>query len=98
VDDFGTGFTSISRLRELPVQVLKIDRRFIRGLTEADGPDRDLVAGVIALARSLGKVTVAEGVETEGQLKILEELGCDWGKGYLWSRPLPPHQALALEL
>ena len=97
VDDFGTGFSSIGQLQELPIDVLKIDRRFIQGLTDQGGPDRDLVAGVIALAHSLDKITVAEGVETEQQLRVLESLGCDWGQGYLWSRPLPPHQALALK-
>lgn len=94
LDDFGTGFSSMAYLRELPISNLKIDREFIRGI---EAPrDRNLVAGMIAMAHSIGKEAIAEGIETPQQLERLKALGCDWGQGYLWSRPVSPEQALAL--
>jgi len=93
LDDFGTGFSSMAYLRELPISHLKIDREFIRGI--ASPHDRNLVSGMIAMAHSIGKEVVAEGIETPHQLEALKALGCDWGQGYLWSRPLPPAEALA---
>ena len=93
LDDFGTGFSSIAYLRELPIDSLKIDRDFVRGIETVH--DRNLIAGMIAMAHSLGKGVIAEGVETRRQLEQLADLGCDWGQGYLWARPLPPDQALA---
>ncbi len=93
LDDFGTGFSSMSYLRELPIANLKIDREFIRGIETPR--DRNLIAGMIAMAHSIGKVVIAEGIETYRQLELLTALGCDWGQGYLWSRPIPPAQALA---
>ena len=80
-------------LRELPISSLKIDREFIGGIESSR--DRNLVAGMIAMAHSIGKEVVAEGIETPRQLELLAEIGCDWGQGYLWSRPIPPDQALA---
>ncbi|WP_295401765.1 EAL domain-containing protein [uncultured Thiocystis sp.] len=95
LDDFGTGFSSMVYLRELPISNLKIDRGFIRGI---EAPrDRSLVAGMIAMAHSIGKEVIAEGIETPRQLELLKELGCDWGQGYLWSRPVPPEEALRLK-
>lgn len=94
LDDFGTGFSSMAYLRELPIASLKIDRLFIRGI-EAER-DRNLVAGMIAMAHSIGKDVIAEGVETTAQRDILTMLSCDWGQGYLWSRPVPPEEALRL--
>jgi EAL domain-containing protein (putative c-di-GMP-specific phosphodiesterase class I) len=83
-------------LRELPISNLKIDRGFIRGI---EAPrDRSLVAGMIAMAHSIGKEVIAEGIETPRQLELLKELGCDWGQGYLWSRPVPPEEALRLKV
>jgi photoactive yellow protein len=93
LDDFGTGFSSMTYLRELPITSLKIDREFIRGIESAR--DRNLVAGMIAMAHSIGKEVVAEGIETPQQLELLTALGCDWGQGYFWSRPIPPAQAFA---
>jgi photoactive yellow protein len=94
LDDFGTGFSSMVYLRELPVTSLKIDRTFIRNLEVPC--EHSLVAGMIAMAHSIGKEVVAEGIETPAQLELLTKLGCDWGQGYLWSRPLPPDEALML--
>ena len=93
LDDFGTGFSSMAYLRELPISSLKIDREFISGIESSR--DRNLVAGMIAMAHSIGKEVIAEGIETPRQLERLAEIGCDWGQGYLWSRPIPPDQALA---
>lgn len=93
LDDFGTGFSSMAYLRELPIASLKIDRDFIRGIETPR--DRNLVAGMIAMAHSIGKEVIAEGIETPRQLELLTEIGCDWGQGYLWSRPIAPDQAFA---
>jgi predicted signal transduction protein with EAL and GGDEF domain len=89
VDDFGTGFSSLTYLKRFPVDVLKIDRSFVSGLCH-DPQDRAIVAAVIDLAHAFGLTTVAEGVETADQLARLTALGCEQGQGYLWSRPLPP--------
>jgi diguanylate cyclase (GGDEF)-like protein/PAS domain S-box-containing protein len=87
IDDFGTGYSSLTYLRQLPVNVLKVDRSFVSGLgTSLE--DHAIVKGIIALARAVGLLTVAEGVESEDQRRELTELGCDWAQGYLWSRPV----------
>ncbi|QIK39200.1 EAL domain-containing protein [Caldichromatium japonicum] len=93
LDDFGTGFSSMAYLRELPIDSLKIDRDFVRGIETVH--DRNLIAGMIAMAHSLGKEVIAEGVETPRQLEQLAALGCDWGQGYFWSSPIPPDQTFA---
>ncbi len=91
LDDFGTGFSSLGYLAQLPVDELKIDRRFVSGLgvrTE----DEALVRAVIGLADDLGLRVVAEGVETQQQARYLAALGCGWAQGYLFSRPTPAEQ------
>lgn len=87
IDDFGTGYSSLASLRELPVDILKIDRSFVNGIT-TNTQDRALITAAIDLARSFGLTTIAEGVETEEQLRELMALGCDLAQGYLWSRPV----------
>jgi diguanylate cyclase (GGDEF)-like protein len=95
LDDFGTGYCSLSYLRRLPIDGLKIDRSFVRGLgNEAD--DDSIVASVIDLARSLGVSVVAEGVETESQLASLRASGCDTMQGFLFAKPGPPEAVAAL--
>lgn len=88
IDDFGTGYSSLNYLKNLPVDSLKIDRVFVKELEE-NVEDRSIVKGIIALADSLGLQTIAEGVETQEQLEILQGLGCNIIQGYLISKPLP---------
>jgi len=88
IDDFGTGYSSLHYLKNLPVDILKIDRSFIKEI-EINPDDKPIVKGIIALADSLGLTTIAEGVENEQQREIINELGCDTIQGYLISRPLP---------
>lgn len=88
LDDFGTGFSSLSHLRLLPVDTIKIDRSFIHGI-ESDRQQRMMVAGIIELTSNLGMQVLAEGVETSEQLMILDSLGCDEAQGYLIGRPIP---------
>ncbi|MDO6710902.1 EAL domain-containing protein [Aliiglaciecola sp. 2_MG-2023] len=92
-DDFGTGYSSLSYLRQYPFNVLKIDRSFIHGIT-LNKSDCDLVKATIAMANSLGLTVVAEGVETEPQLTILKDLGCDLVQGFYFSKPLTAKQLL----
>ena len=88
IDDFGTGYSSLVYLKRFPVDQLKVDRTFVRGLgTDAD--DSAIVASVVSLAHAVGIVAIAEGVETAEQLAALQGLGCGFGQGYLWSRPRP---------
>lgn len=88
IDDFGSGFSSLNYLKRLPVDVLKIDRMFIRDM-EKNENDKAIVAGIVALATSIGLKTVAEGVENEEQYRILQQLGCDSCQGFYFSKPLP---------
>jgi len=93
IDDFGRGYSSLSYLRRLPVDQLKIDRSFLLGL--ADGEDDTLVRCMIDLAHNLGMQAVAEGVETEAVYQQLLELGCDAVQGYYLSRPAPAGELAA---
>jgi EAL domain-containing protein (putative c-di-GMP-specific phosphodiesterase class I) len=86
IDDFGTGYSSLSQLRELAADELKIDQSFVRSTSR--GADHVAVLrAIIELAHGLGLRTVAEGVETEEQWRLLAELGCNYAQGYLISRP-----------
>ncbi|MCC5948313.1 MAG: EAL domain-containing protein [Nitriliruptoraceae bacterium] len=86
IDDFGTGRSSLAKLRTLPVDILKIDRAFVDGIDHSPR-DRAFLAGVVALSRTLGLTTVAEGIETDAQLQTLRGLGCHLGQGYHLGRP-----------
>jgi diguanylate cyclase (GGDEF)-like protein/PAS domain S-box-containing protein len=91
IDDFGTGYSSLDHLREMPADILKIDRSFVAGMS-ANSPDSALVAAAIAMGRALDMEVVAEGIETSDQVADLRELGCPLGQGYLFARPLPPEE------
>ena len=94
LDDFGTGYSSLSHLHKLPVDALKIDRSFIRGLLH---PGRTpIVESILALARTLNTSVVAEGVEDEAQAAELERLGCQFGQGYYFSRPISQEAVTAI--
>ena len=87
IDDFGTGYSSLSYLCRLPIHTLKIDRSFVMRMGEADS-DLEIVKTIVRLAKNLGLSIIAEGVETDDQLKQLIELGCEEAQGYLFSRPV----------
>jgi EAL domain-containing protein (putative c-di-GMP-specific phosphodiesterase class I) len=87
IDDFGTGYSSLSYLRRFPIDALKIDRSFVSSMLEETG-SLEIVRAILSLAGTLRIKTVAEGVETQDQLLKLKELGCDYGQGYLFARPL----------
>jgi len=94
VDDFGTGYSSLAYLKRFPVDELKIDRDFVAGLL-TDQEDSAIVTAIINLAHTLGVVAVAEGVEGAEQAQRLRELGCDFGQGFHFGRPLPPDDLTA---
>ena len=88
IDDFGTGYSSLSQLQRLRFDVLKIDRAFVLRIEHPEGDA--LIASMIAMAHALGMRVVAEGVESQRQMQLLQALGCDEGQGYFFSRPVPP--------
>ncbi len=89
IDDFGTGYSSLSYLTHFPLDVLKIDQSFVRGIDV--NPDRAAItSAIVAMAQRLRLKVVAEGVETRGELALLAREGCDEIQGYLFSRPVPP--------
>jgi EAL domain-containing protein (putative c-di-GMP-specific phosphodiesterase class I) len=95
IDDFGTGYSSLSYLHKFPIHTLKIDRSFVSRIGAA-GENLEIVRAIVMLARSLGMEVVAEGVETPVQLAQLRGLGCEYGQGYFFSRPLDSEAATAL--
>ena len=88
MDDFGTGYASLTYLKRFPIDVLKIDRSFVQDIG-IDYGDEAIIQSTLTLAHSLGKECVAEGVESSHQLAFLKELGCKHFQGYLFSRPVP---------
>ncbi len=88
LDDFGSGYSSLSRLREMPVETVKIDRAFLREVPDNDEASA-FVSAILKLSHALGRITVAEGVETEAQRRFLADEGCPLAQGFLLARPLP---------
>jgi EAL domain-containing protein (putative c-di-GMP-specific phosphodiesterase class I) len=95
IDDFGTGFSNLSYLKQLPVDTLKIDRAFVRNI-DVDNSDAAIVKSIIAIAKNLNLDVVAEGVETAAHLAKLREFGCHKCQGYYFSKSIPGHLCRAL--
>jgi EAL domain-containing protein (putative c-di-GMP-specific phosphodiesterase class I) len=95
LDDFGTGFSSLSYLKRFPISTLKIDRSFVIGIP-GDADDCAIASAVISMAQQLQHKVVAEGVEQLEQLTFLRDLGCDMLQGYLFSPPVPPSEFEAM--
>lgn len=95
IDDFGTGFSSLSSLSRLPINSLKIDASFVREL-KAGSKQAEIVRAIVSLGSTLGKTVIAEGIESESQMALLSDIGCEGGQGYLLSRPLKPDDVLAM--
>ncbi len=87
IDDFGTGYSSLGYLRQFPVDALKIDRSFVNDLP-IDSDAVAICAAILAMARELKLIVIAEGVETDAQLEFLRDHGCDQAQGYLISKPI----------
>lgn len=92
VDDFGNGYSSLSRLKQMPIDCLKIDRAFVCGIANSTR-DQAIINAIVAMAKGLDLKVIAEGVETLGQVDYLQRLDCQEAQGYLYSRPLPAAQA-----
>jgi two-component system CheB/CheR fusion protein len=88
IDDFGTGYSSLSYLKRMPIDIIKIDKSFVRDIT-TDPADATMIRAMLQMASAFGMQTVAEGVETEAQLDFLRKHGCDFAQGYLFSKPVP---------
>ena len=95
IDDFGTGCSSLSYLHHFPVDTLKMDRSFVSRMKAADG-NSEIARTIVALAHNLHMKVMAEGVETAEQLALLKALNCEYGQGYLFSRPVEATAAAAL--
>jgi diguanylate cyclase (GGDEF)-like protein len=95
IDDFGTGYSSLAYLRQFPVDIIKIDKSFVAGA--GDGPDASALArAIVQLGRTLRLSTIAEGIETAGQLAELAGAGCEWGQGFYFARPVPAEELMPL--
>jgi EAL domain-containing protein (putative c-di-GMP-specific phosphodiesterase class I) len=95
LDDFGTGYSSLSYLIRFPIDVLKIDASFVKGL-ESDPEKVEIVRSILTIGHNLRMQVVAEGVENARQVEVLSELGCDYGQGFHWSGAVEPHAVKGL--
>ena len=97
LDDFGTGYSSLSYLRTFPLDKIKIDRSFVSSLGQSDDSESAAIAiAIVQLAEALRLETIAEGIENIGQAELLRSIGCTHGQGYLYAKPLPLLEAVAL--
>jgi diguanylate cyclase (GGDEF)-like protein/PAS domain S-box-containing protein len=96
LDDFGTGYSSLSYLQRVPFDKLKIDRSFVTGATDPDSRNAALIRAMVSLASDLKMRTIAEGVETPEELQLVRDLGCPLVQGYIFGKPMPADEALAL--
>ncbi|MGO0861927.1 EAL domain-containing protein, partial [Clostridioides difficile] len=88
MDDFGSGYSSLNMLKEIPMDILKLDQKFIME-TYNSKRSKIIVTKVVEMAKELGMKVISEGVETEEQFKLLKEVKCDMAQGYLFGRPMP---------
>jgi EAL domain-containing protein (putative c-di-GMP-specific phosphodiesterase class I) len=88
IDNFGTGYSSLSYLKKLSITGLKIERSFVKKM-QKNNDDTAIAGAIIALAQSVNLSVVAEGIELESQLNLLDKQGCDYAQGYLYAKPLP---------
>jgi EAL domain-containing protein (putative c-di-GMP-specific phosphodiesterase class I) len=95
IDDFGTGYSSLSYLHRFPNDTLKVDKSFVTRMQEGDD-NAAIVRTIVSLAHILNMDTIAEGIETPAQLEKLRSLGCEYGQGYLFAKPLPSEEAETL--
>ena len=95
IDDFGTGYSSLSYLHRFPTDTLKIDQSFV-GRMDENWDDREIVHTIVALGRKLGMTLIAEGIESQAQVDMLLAMGCLYGQGYLFSKPLSAADATVL--
>jgi EAL domain-containing protein (putative c-di-GMP-specific phosphodiesterase class I) len=95
MDDFGTGYSSLNHLHAFPFDVLKIDGSFVKSMTHGEQP-LQIVRTIVELARTLGMDVVAEGIETYAQHQLLCEMGCRYGQGYLYAKPMSAQAVTAL--
>jgi EAL domain-containing protein (putative c-di-GMP-specific phosphodiesterase class I) len=95
IDDFGTGYSSLGYLQKLPIDTLKIDRTFVSRIGN-NGNGAEIVQTILALAHDLGMKVVAEGIETDEQLSKLKSMACEYGQGYLFTKPIDSQMASTL--
>jgi diguanylate cyclase (GGDEF)-like protein/PAS domain S-box-containing protein len=95
IDDFGTGYASLSHLQRLPVDILKVDKSFIAALSEG-GKSRDLLQAILGVGQALSLAVVAEGIEAQSQMTVLQEMGCEMAQGFLVGKPSPAEVAESL--
>ncbi|MDQ1402193.1 MAG: hypothetical protein QOG03_509, partial [Actinomycetota bacterium] len=88
IDDFGTGWASLTYLKQFPVHALKIDQSFVAGI-DHDAQDAAIARSIISLGEELDMIVIAEGIETHAQQSALQTMGCSFGQGFLYGRPLP---------
>ena len=88
IDDFGTGMSSLNRIKDITIDAIKLDREFLNGIFNSD-KGISIIKGILLIATELNALTIAEGIETQEQLMLLQNMSCDVGQGYYFSKPIP---------